>query len=399
MNPQRITVLTSKTFRVERFAQMRDPRVERLGELIVAYSLGARAGPDPPDRRAAGGGAARGRALPRGPRRRSASVHERRARAASRAPGQEGERRAARLPLADRRRARSSSSTRSSPSGRRRTRARSPASHAGTPPAPDRLQPQAREAALGAHRRRRAELVRRRLPDERARPGRRDVARGVRALRLPCLPRRGRRGSRSRTGRACATTCAAARTRSPRRARSASSAPTPTSGWESKAGAGSPRTGIYNMPDGEVYTSPLETLTEGEIRFTLPRALPRPRGRGHPAPLRRGRGRGRRGRPRPRVPRGAARRRRGRAPPRRGRLRAQLRDRPLHAATRSSTRRSAGRCTSRSARRSRSSAARTTSALHWDLVCDLRADGEVYADGELIWKAGHFLEQPQPARV
>ena len=39
------------------------------------------------------------------------------------------------------------------------------------------------------------------------------------------------------------------------------------------------------------------------------------------------------------------------------------------------------------------------SALHWDLVCDLRAEGEVYADGELIWKAGHFLEQPQPARV
>ena len=45
----------------------------------------------------------------------------------------------------------------------------------------------------------------------------------------------------------------------------------------------------------------------------------------------------------------------------------------------------------------RSSAARTTSALHWDLVCDLRADGEVYADGELVWRAGHFLEQPEPA--
>jgi len=40
-----------------------------------------------------------------------------------------------------------------------------------------------------------------------------------------------------------------------------------------------------------------------------------------------------------------------------------------------------------------------TSALHWDLVCDLRQDGEVYADGELVWRAGHFLEQAQPARV
>ena len=37
------------------------------------------------------------------------------------------------------------------------------------------------------------------------------------------------------------------------------------------------------------------------------------------------------------------------------------------------------------------------SGLHWDLVCDLRADGEVYADGELVWRAGRFLEQPEPA--
>ena len=33
------------------------------------------------------------------------------------------------------------------------------------------------------------------------------------------------------------------------------------------------------------------------------------------------------------------------------------------------------------------------SALHWDLVCDLRAEGEVYADGELVWRAGRFLER------
>lgn len=37
------------------------------------------------------------------------------------------------------------------------------------------------------------------------------------------------------------------------------------------------------------------------------------------------------------------------------------------------------------------------SALHWDLVCDLREDGEVYADGELVWRAGRFLEQLEPA--
>jgi aminopeptidase len=31
------------------------------------------------------------------------------------------------------------------------------------------------------------------------------------------------------------------------------------------------------------------------------------------------------------------------------------------------------------------------SGLHWDMICDLREEGEVYADGELIWRAGHFL--------
>ena len=34
------------------------------------------------------------------------------------------------------------------------------------------------------------------------------------------------------------------------------------------------------------------------------------------------------------------------------------------------------------------------SGLHWDMICDLRSDGEVYADGELIWKAGRFLHEP-----
>ena len=36
---------------------------------------------------------------------------------------------------------------------------------------------------------------------------------------------------------------------------------------------------------------------------------------------------------------------------------------------------------------------RNESGLHWDLICDLREDGEVYADGELIWRAGSFLQQ------
>jgi aminopeptidase len=39
------------------------------------------------------------------------------------------------------------------------------------------------------------------------------------------------------------------------------------------------------------------------------------------------------------------------------------------------------------------------SDLHWDLICDLRADGEVYADGELVWRAGNFLTEPAVARA
>ena len=31
------------------------------------------------------------------------------------------------------------------------------------------------------------------------------------------------------------------------------------------------------------------------------------------------------------------------------------------------------------------------SALHWDMVCDLRHGSEVYADGELVYRDGRFL--------
>jgi aminopeptidase len=32
------------------------------------------------------------------------------------------------------------------------------------------------------------------------------------------------------------------------------------------------------------------------------------------------------------------------------------------------------------------------SALHWDMICDLRNGGEVYADGELVYRDGRFLD-------
>lgn len=37
---------------------------------------------------------------------------------------------------------------------------------------------------------------------------------------------------------------------------------------------------------------------------------------------------------------------------------------------------------------------RNESGLHWDMICDLREEGEVYADGELVWRAGSFLHEP-----
>src|SRR5712691_374256 len=40
---------------------------------------------------------------------------------------------------------------------------------------------------------------------------------------------------------------------------------------------------------------------------------------------------------------------------------------------------------------------RNESGLHWDLVCDLRSGGEVYADGELIWRDGAFVRDPERA--
>jgi aminopeptidase len=36
------------------------------------------------------------------------------------------------------------------------------------------------------------------------------------------------------------------------------------------------------------------------------------------------------------------------------------------------------------------------SALHWDMVCDLRDGGEIYADGELIYAGGRFVPEFSP---
>jgi aminopeptidase len=159
-----------------------------------------------------------------------------------------------------------------------------------------------------------------------------------------------------------------------------------------------PADGRYNMPDGEVYTSPLEGATEGDIRFTFPALF---RGREVEDIRLRFEGGKVVGAEAARgleflealldVDEGAR---------RLGEVAFGLNyeiDRftnntlfdekiggTMHVALGSSFEELGGE---------------NTSALHWDLVCDLRQDGEVYADGELVWRAGHFLGQPQPAHV
>jgi aminopeptidase len=157
-----------------------------------------------------------------------------------------------------------------------------------------------------------------------------------------------------------------------------------------------PADGRYNMPDGEVYTSPVETVTEGEINFGFP-AL----SHGHEVTG-----------IRLRFESGAvveAEAARGgeyldalldldEGARRLGEVAFGLNyeiDRftqntlfdekiggTMHVALGSAFEDLGGR---------------NKSSLHWDLVCDLREDGEVYADGELVWCAGRFLEQAQPA--
>jgi aminopeptidase len=151
--------------------------------------------------------------------------------------------------------------------------------------------------------------------------------------------------------------------------------------------------GRYNMPDGEVFTSPVETETEGEIRYTFPAIY---HGREvEDVHLRFEEGR---------VVQAEA----ARGDPflqsvldmddgartlgevafglnyeidrfTRNILFDEKIGGTMHLALGSSFPQAGGL---------------NTSGLHWDMICDLRAEGEVYADGELVWKAGHFLEEP-----
>jgi aminopeptidase len=154
--------------------------------------------------------------------------------------------------------------------------------------------------------------------------------------------------------------------------------------------------GKLNMPDGEIFTSPVETATEGQIRFSFPAIF---QGRGVEDIRLRFEG--------GRVVRAEA----GNGDDflqslldmdEGARILGEVAfglnyeiDRftrdilfdekiggTMHFALGSSFKKLGGR---------------NESGLHWDMICDLRADGEVYADGELVWKSGQFLHEPRVA--
>jgi aminopeptidase len=157
-----------------------------------------------------------------------------------------------------------------------------------------------------------------------------------------------------------------------------------------------PSYGTHNMPDGEVFTSPVETETEGEIRFTLPAVF-----YGREVEDIRLRFEG--GRVVDADARSGANYLRTLLDTDDGArvlgefafglnyeidrwTRNILFDEKIggtvHLALGSSFEDCGGK---------------NDSALHWDIICDLREEGEIYADGDLVWRAGHFLEEPKPA--
>jgi aminopeptidase len=151
--------------------------------------------------------------------------------------------------------------------------------------------------------------------------------------------------------------------------------------------------GKLNMPDGEVFTSPLETETEGEIRFSFPAIF-------HGRDVEDVRLRFEGGRVVAAEAKTAKDYLRSLLDMDEGsRILGEVAfglnyeiDRftrdilfdekiggTLHLALGSSFKKLGGE---------------NESGLHWDMICDLRSDGEVYADGELVWKAGRFLHEP-----
>ena len=145
------------------------------------------------------------------------------------------------------------------------------------------------------------------------------------------------------------------------------------------------------MPDGEIFTAPIEDSTQGHIYYEFSGHLPGTRGAGHPARIHR------RGDPsrRPRT--------RARSSSRKFSTRTQA-PRGLgeigigtnfgiqrHTKNILFDEKMGGTVHLAIGRAYEFTGGRNESAVHWDMIKDLRQDGALYLDGELIQQNGQFL--------
>ena len=157
--------------------------------------------------------------------------------------------------------------------------------------------------------------------------------------------------------------------------------------------------GHVNMPGGEVFYSPVEDSADGVVEFwEFPAVYFGQEVDGVRFVFERGRIVEASARSGEDVPDRDARHRRRRPPARRARDRLQPGHPAVHEERRASTRRSTARSISPSATRTRSRAARTSSAIHWDMVKDLRSGGRLYADGRLVQEDGGWLRSRSSGR-
>lgn len=152
-----------------------------------------------------------------------------------------------------------------------------------------------------------------------------------------------------------------------------------------------PCDGKENFPDGEVFTGPVETSLEGRIRFTYPATFSGRRIRDVELRFEGGEVVGARAsegeeflREMLALDEGAS---------RAGEFAFGLNDAVSEFTGHTLfDEKIGGTCHLALGRSYPESGGVNRSALHWDLVCDLRAGSEVYADGDLVYRDGRFLD-------
>jgi len=148
--------------------------------------------------------------------------------------------------------------------------------------------------------------------------------------------------------------------------------------------------GRHNMPDGEIFTGPVEDSVNGWVRFTYPGYYHATRSRAWSCASRTGWW----STPRRKATRASCSARSTRTPARaawassRSALTVTFRSSPARSCSTRRTRDGAhgGRPGLRRERQRQ-----PVVGWHWDMICDMRAGGEIIVDGELFYKDGEFV--------